>query len=88
MANGAINFKNNSGNIVSFISGSGSDIIISGGTLNLSNMTGLTLGNLTMEGTVETASFAPSYLLTSSFNTYSGTTNTVICPKFINETAP
>jgi hypothetical protein len=78
MANGAINFKNNSGNIVSFISGSGSDIIISGGTLNLSNMTGLTLGNLTMEGTVETASFAPSYLLTSSFNTYSGTTNTVI----------
>ena len=78
MANGAINFKNNSGNIVSFISGSGSDIIISGGTLNLSNMTGLTLGNLTMVGTVETASFAPSYLLTSSFNTYSGTTNTVI----------
>ena len=78
MANGAFNFKNNSGNIVSFISGSGSDIIISGGTLNLSNMTGLTLGNLTMEGTVETASFAPSYLLTSSFNTYSGTTNTVI----------
>ena len=78
MANGAFNFKNNSGNIVSFISGSGSDIIISGGTLNLSNMTGLTLGNLTMEGTVETASFAPSYLLTSSFNTYSGITNTVI----------
>jgi hypothetical protein len=78
MANGAFNFKNNSGNIVSFISGSGSDIIISGGTLNLSNMTGLTLGNLTMEGTVETASFAPSYLLTSSFNTYSGTTNTLL----------
>ena len=41
-------------------------------------MTGLTLGNLTMEGTVETASFAPSYLLTSSFNTYSGTTNTLL----------
>jgi hypothetical protein len=78
MANGAFNFKNNSGNIVSFISGSDSDIIMSGGTLDLSGMTGLTLGNLTMEGTVETASFAPSYLLTSSFNTYSGTTNTVI----------
>ena len=78
MANGAINFKNNSGNIVSFISGSGSDIIISGGTLNLSNMTGLTLGNLTMEGTVETASFAPSYLLTSSFNSYTGTTDNII----------
>lgn len=78
MANGAFNFKNNSGNIVSFISGSDSDIIMSGGTLDLSNMTGVTLGNITLEGTVETASFAPSYLLTSSFNTYSGTTNTVI----------
>jgi hypothetical protein len=78
MANGAFNFKNNSGNIVSFISGSDSDIIMSGGTLDLSNMTGVTLGNITLEGTVETASFAPSYLLTSSFNTYTGTTNTVI----------
>lgn len=78
MANGAFNFKNNSGNIVSFISGSGSDIIMSGGTLDLSGMTGLTLGNLTMEGTVETASFAPSYLLTSSFNSYTGTTDNII----------
>jgi hypothetical protein len=78
MANGAFNFKNNEGNIVSFISGSGSDIIMSGGTLNLSSMTGLTLGNLTMEGTVETASFAPNYLLTSSFETYTGTTDTII----------
>lgn len=78
MANGAFNFKDGSGNIVSFISGSGSDIIISGGTLDLSSMTGLTLGNLTMEGTVETASFAPSYLLTSSFNSYTGTTDNII----------
>lgn len=78
MANGAFNFKDNSGNVVSFISGSGSDIIMSGGTLDLSGMTGLTLGNLTMEGTVETASFAPSYLLTSSFNSYTGTTDNII----------
>jgi hypothetical protein len=78
MANGAFNFKDSNGNIVSFISGSGSDIIMSGGTLNLSSMTGLTLGNLTMEGTVETASFAPNYLLTSSFESYTGTTDTVI----------
>jgi hypothetical protein len=81
MANGAINFKNNSGNIVSFISGSGSDIIMSGGTLDLSGMTGLTLGNLTMSGTTQNAvstSHAASYLLTSSFNSYTGTTNTII----------
>jgi hypothetical protein len=78
MANGAFNFKDSNGNIVSFISGSGSDIIMSGGTLNLSSMTGLTLGNLTMEGTVETASFAPNYLLTSSFESYTGTTDTII----------
>ncbi len=81
MANGAFKFKDNSGNVVSFISGSGPDILISGGTLNLSGMTGLTLGNLTMSGTTQNAvstSHAASYLLTSSFNTYSGTTNTVI----------
>jgi hypothetical protein len=78
MANGAFNFKDSNGNIVSFISGSGPDIIMSGGTLNLSSMTGLTLGNLTMEGTVETASFAPNYLLTSSFESYTGTTDTII----------
>ena len=78
MANGAFNFKDSNGNIVSFISGSGSDIIMSGGTLNLSSMTSLTLGNLTMEGTVETASFAPNYLLTSSFETYSGDTNNIV----------
>lgn len=81
MANGAFKFKDNSGNVVSFISGSGSDILISGGTLNLSGMTGLTLGNLTMSGTTQNAvstSHAASYLLTSSFNSYTGTTNTII----------
>jgi len=81
MANGAFKFKDNSGNVVSFISGSGSDIVISGGTLNLSGMTGLTLGNLTMSGTTQnaiSASHAASYLLTSSFNSYTGTTNTII----------
>jgi hypothetical protein len=44
-------------------------------------MTGLTLGNLTLSGTTQnalSASHAASYLLTSSFNTYSGTTDTVI----------
>ena len=74
MANGAFKFKDNSGNVVSHISGSGRDILFSGGTLDLSGMTGLTLGNLTLSGTTQnaqTASFAPSYLLTSSFNTYS-----------------
>jgi hypothetical protein len=38
-------------------------------------MTGLTLGNLTLSGTTQnalSASHAASYLLTSSFNTYSG----------------
>ena len=81
MANGAFKFKDNYGNVVSFISGSGSDIVISGGTLNLSGMTGLTLGNITMSGTTQnatSASHAASYLLTSSFNTYSGTTDTII----------
>jgi hypothetical protein len=81
MANGAFKFKDNSGNVVSFISGSGSNISFSGGTLDLSGMTGLTLGNLTLSGTTQnalSASHAASYLLTSSFNTYSGTTNTVI----------
>lgn len=81
MANGAFKFKDNSGNVVSFISGSGSDIVISGGTLNLSGMTGLTLGNVTMSGTTQnatSASHAASYLLTSSFNSYTGTTNTII----------
>jgi hypothetical protein len=74
MANGAFKFKDNSGNIVSFISGSGSNISFSGGTLDLSGMTGLTLGGLIMSGSITnalTASSAPSYLLTSSFNTYS-----------------
>jgi hypothetical protein len=81
MANGAFKFKDNSGNVVSFISGSGSNIAFSGGTLDLSGMTGLTLGNLTLSGTTQNAistSHAASYLLTSSFNTYSGTTDTVI----------
>jgi hypothetical protein len=81
MANGAFKFKDNSGNVVSFISGSGSDMLFSGGTLDLSGMTGLTLGNLTLSGTTQnaiSASHAASYLLTSSFNTYSGTTDTVI----------
>ena len=81
MANGAFKFKDNSGNVVSFISGSGSNISFSGGTLDLSGMTGLTLGNLTLSGTTQnalSASHAASYLLTSSFNTYSGTTDTVI----------
>ncbi len=44
-------------------------------------MSGLTLGNITMSGTTQNAvstSHAASYLLTSSFNTYSETTNTVI----------
>jgi hypothetical protein len=81
MANGAFKFKDNSGNVVSFISGSGSNISFSGGTLDLSGMTGLTLGNLILSGTTQNAistSHAASYLLTSSFNTYSGTTNTLI----------
>jgi len=81
MANGAFKFKDNSGNVVSFISGSGSNISFSGGTLDLSGMTGLTLGNLTLSGTTQnalSASHAASYLLTSSFNTYSGTTNTLL----------
>jgi hypothetical protein len=78
MANGAFKFKDNSGNVVAALSNSGSNIVISGGTLDLSGMTGLTLGNVTMSGTTEnasTASFAPSYLLSSSFNSYTGTTN-------------
>ena len=81
MANGAFKFKDSYGNTVSFISGSGSNISFSGGTLDLSGMTGLTLGNLTLSGTTQnaiSASHAASYLLTSSFNTYSGTTDTVI----------
>jgi hypothetical protein len=81
MANGAFKFKDNSGNVVSFISGSGSNITFSGGTLDLSGMTGLTLGNLTLSGTTQNAistSHAASYLLTSSFNTYTGTTDTII----------
>jgi hypothetical protein len=81
MANGAFKFKDSYGNTVSFISGSGSDISFSGGTLNLSGMSGITLGNLTLSGTTQnatSASHAASYLLTSSFNTYSGNTNTII----------
>ena len=78
MANGAFKFKDNSGNVVASLSNSGSNIVISGGTLDLSGMTGLTLGNVTMSGTTQnasTASFAPNYLLSSSFNSYTGTTN-------------
>lgn len=81
MANGAFKFKDSYGNILSFISGSGSNISFSGGTLDLSGMTGITLGNLTLSGTTQnatSASHAASYLLTSSFNTYSGNTNTII----------
>ena len=81
MANGAFKFKDNSGNVVSFISGSGANISFSGGTLDLSGMTGLTLGNLTLSGTTQnaiSASHAANYLLTSSFNSYTGTTNTII----------
>jgi hypothetical protein len=86
MANGAFKFKDNSGNIVSFISGSGSNISFSGGTLDLSGMTGLTLGGLTMNGSITnalTASSAPSYLLTSSFNTYSSSLATTGSNTFI-----
>ena len=78
MANGAFKFKDNSGNVVGSIASNGSNIIISGGTLDLSGMSGLTLGNITMSGTTATASFAPNYLLTSSFNSYTGTTDTII----------
>ena len=63
MANGAFNFKDGSGNIVSFISGSGSDIIISGGTLDLSSMTGLTLGGLTMSGTTDILAYIASAII-------------------------
>lgn len=86
MANGAFKFKDNSGNIVSFISGSGSNISFSGGTLDLSGMTGLTLGGLIMSGSITnalTASSAPSYLLTSSFNTYSSSLATTGSNTFI-----
>jgi hypothetical protein len=81
MANGAFKFKDNSGNVVASIGNNGSNIVITGGTLDLSGMSGLTMGNVTMSGTTEnatSASHAASYLLTSSFNTYSGTTNTII----------
>ncbi len=86
MANGAFKFKDNSGNVVSFISGSGSNISFSGGTLDLSGMTGLTLGGLIMSGSITnalTASSAPSYLLTSSFNTYSSSLATTGSNTFI-----
>jgi hypothetical protein len=78
MANGAFRFKDNSGNVVSYISGSGSNIIISGGTLDLSGMCSLNLGQISALGTIQTASFAPNYLLTSSFNSYTVTTDTII----------
>jgi hypothetical protein len=81
MANGAFKFKDNSGNIVASIGSNGSNIVITGGTLDLSGMSGLTLGSVTLSGTTQnatSASHAASYLLTSSFNTYSGTTNTII----------
>jgi hypothetical protein len=81
MANGAFKFKDNSGNVVASIGNNGSNIVITGGTLDLSGMSGLTIGNVTLSGNTEnatSASHAASYLLTSSFNTYSGTTNTII----------
>jgi hypothetical protein len=81
MANGAFKFKDNSGNVVASIGNNGSNIVITGGTLDLSGMSGLTMGNVTMSGTTEnatSASHAASYLLTSSFNTYTGNTNTII----------
>jgi len=81
MANGAFKFKDNSGNVVASIGSNGSNIVITGGTLDLSGMSGLTLGNVTLSGTTQnatSASHAASYLLTSSFNTYSGTTNTLL----------
>ena len=78
MGNGAFKFKDNSGNVVSYISGSGTDIIISGGTLDLSGMCSLNLGGISALGTIQTASFAPNYLLTSSFNTYTGSINNII----------
>ena len=78
MANGAFKFKDNSGNVLSYISGSGTNIHFSGGTLDLSGMSALTLGGLTINGAISnaiSASHAASYLLTSSFNSYTGTTN-------------
>jgi hypothetical protein len=81
MANGAFKFKDNSGNVVASIGSNGSNIIITGGTLDLSGVSGLTLGSVTLSGTTQnatSASHAASYLLTSSFNTYSGTTNTLL----------
>ena len=78
MANGAFKFKDNSGNVVASIGSNGSNIVITGGTLDLSGMTGLTLGNVTLSGTTQnatSASHAANYLLTSSFNSYTGTTN-------------
>ena len=86
MANGAFKFKDNSGNVVSYISGSGSNISFSGGTLDLSGMTGLTLGNITLSGTTQnaiSASHAASYLLTSSFNTYSSSLATTGSNTFV-----
>ena len=50
MGNGSLRFKDNSGNVISFISGSGTDIVISGGTLNLLGMTEVALGNVTISG--------------------------------------
>ena len=50
MGNGSLRFKDNSGNVISFISGSGTDITISGGTLNLLGMTEVALGNVTISG--------------------------------------
>lgn len=50
MANGSLRFKDDSGNVISFISGSGTDIVISGGTLNLLGMTEVALGNVTISG--------------------------------------
>lgn len=81
MANGAFKFKDNLGNVVASLSNNGSNIVITGGTLDLSGMTGLTMGSITMSGTTEnatSASHAASYLLTSSFNSYTGTTDTII----------
>jgi hypothetical protein len=73
MAYGAFKFKDSSGNVVSYISGSGANMYFSGGTLDLSGMSSLNLGNVSFNAT--SASHAANYLLTSSFNSYTGTTN-------------
>ena len=73
---GAFKFKDSSGNLVSYISGSDAGtIIMSASALDLSNIGALNLGSLVISGSTQnasTASYAPSYVLTSSFNTATG----------------